>query len=147
MIDPDFQSKLEDAEEHAPKRLSRKDVADIRALLNEAKTKFPNTHWTGRRTFWLARSKDERAIARLGRAAPCVVVTAAWSHKHEFGLDVEATAHCAIGRPQAFRLRVGRHRFRHLTSCSQFSREVSHLIRLGLGWTKHQNSYLSNILG
>jgi hypothetical protein len=145
VIDVDFQQKVENVEPLAPKRLTRKDVAEVRALFVEAKRAYPSLAWNAKRTLWLDRGKGERAAARLGRPAPCVVIVATWSKNHEVGLDVKVTAHAAIGASDDWKIRVGTHRFRNATSVQQFAREVSHLVRLGLGWAKNENTRLARI--
>jgi len=146
MLDPDFRQKAEDAEAMAPKRLTRRDVAEIRGLFEEAQQAYPDERWRAQRTLWLVRDRGARAAARLGRPTAGVVLAVAWSLKSEHGLDLVATAHAAIGSPHNLKMRVGTHRFRPTTPAAQFAREAAHLVRLGLGWAANQRARLIHIL-
>lgn len=146
MIDPDFEQKKADAEEYAPKRLARKDVADIRQLYLDAMLAYPSASWKTTVKIWLTRDRRRRGVARLGTPSPCVSIEARWTKSHEIGLDVTVFAHRGLGSPRDWKMRVGRHRFRSKTAVTQFAREVAHLTRLGLGWINSENARLTNIL-
>ena len=142
MIYPDAVSAIARSEESRPKRLRRADVAALRALYataydvsREMVEETSKGRWVGSTTVWLPRKKAEIAAAKLGRATPGVTVVAQWTTRHVVGLDVIITAEQSIGpRARSFRLKVAEHRFRGSTTETQFCREVSHAVRLGLGW-------------
>lgn len=157
MIDPKNRDHVERAEEYAPKRLARADVAKFRALYEKAYA-VSDVGREGYKTsaaIFLERGRAARTIGRLGNTRPCCRVTLAWSQtkKHgEWGLDLSVTAVSVTKRdtPPAGRTRtrrtsdgrwiseltIGKHRFRKSSTQTQFCREVSHLVRLGLGWSK-----------
>lgn len=140
MLDPQNSSHILASEEHAPSRLSRTDVAQLRDLYDYAfgYTGDDRAHIKKKSlTLYLERGNGARALARLGRERPRCHIQAAWTQARkggEWGLDVTVVA-TAIG-PTTRDLKIGTHRFRKTTTQTQFCREVSHLVRLGLGWSK-----------
>ena len=137
MIYPDSQRAIERSGEHRPKRLRRDDVASMRTLYASGMANQEGNRWTtwkGGTTIWLPRERIYRAAAKLGKPTPGVAIEAKWTVRHVLGLDVIVTAHRSLGGPHNFKLKVAEHRFRGTTSETQFCREVSHAVRLGLGW-------------
>lgn len=160
MIEPQSASTLKRCEELAPKRLARCDVADLRRLYDEAWTALSrgpvipplpngrpgfNGAWVERHTIYLTRKTRERTIGRLagGFGFPRAELKLQWTRVDTIGLNVTVEAYVG-GRilKKDERLKVGTHRFRTSTTQIQFCREVSRMVRLGLGWTKEQHSLL-----
>ena len=136
MLDPTNEEHIRRSERYAPLRLARADVASFRDLYVRAYAAVESPAQY-RVTIYLERGKGGRTLARLGRDRPRCVVSATWAQKRkdgEWGLDVTVVAFSAgIGRNQ---MKVGTHRFRKTSTRTQFCREISHLVRLGLGWAK-----------
>lgn len=140
MLTPHNEPHIKKSKPFAPKRLARRDVAAIRGLRHDAW----DAHDAGRHkgyeaklVIFLTRRERERTVGRLGRNMPRVVIHARWSQmkKHgPWGLDVQVWAHAVAGS-DVRELQVGTHRFRTDSRLTQFCREVSHLARLGLGWS------------
>lgn len=146
MLSPENDSHIRASEEHAPRRLARADVAQLRDLYAGAfgLTGEPHLGFKDKVSIFLDRNPGARALARLGRERPRCQVDVAWTQARkggEWGLDVTVTAVATgvlnrLETPTSRSLKVGTHRFRKTTTQTQFCREVSHLVRLGLGWSK-----------
>lgn len=142
MISRDNESRILAAEEFAPQRLRRADVAHLRLLFQSAHEALRAARWekwTGDATVFLMRGKGAIALGRLGQDQPRVWVHAKWYKVHEVGLDVKVQAFAFSGRFISENIHIGDHRFRVSSTEAQFTREVSHLVRLGLGWCRHNS--------
>lgn len=147
MINADRCAELEDCQPYAPKRLVRKDVAAIRDLYRRAwRAQYQHKTWSDGVTICLSRDPVRRAVAKLGSPVAAVTVKAAWSLHQELGLDVQFHAHMALGRDQANKIFIGKHRFRRSSSETQFCREVARMVRLGLGWLRFETTTLKVVL-
>jgi hypothetical protein len=132
------------SKQEAPARLARADVATIRRLYEEAWCTSPRARgeWKQSVSILFERNRRVRTAARLGRLYPHCRVEARWSiptSGKAWGLNVTVTG-VSVFRDSdgsAWRsMEIGSHRFRAATSQAQFCREVSHLVRLGLGWVR-----------
>jgi hypothetical protein len=156
MIDPGNRPHIERSEDWAPKRLARADVAAFRKLYVDSMNAFASGApgaFNGRVLIVLKRDKRSRAMARLGHTQPSCRVTAQWTQERKngewglnvkvHGISVSTGAPLNGGRTERERdgawvstLPIGKHRFRKASTQTQFCREVSHLVRLGLGWSR-----------
>lgn len=122
--------------EHAPARLARTDVAAIRELHRKMHDGRPSSCPIGTVSIFATRDKGRRVLGMLGHNIPRCVVSANWAMFDEWGLDTTVTAttidYFTGSRTEQ---RVGTHRFRATTRPHQFAREVSRMVRLGLGLT------------
>lgn len=147
MLDIQHQEAIKASEPFAPKRLTRGDVGALRQFYADAWSVFAaDRQRTYKRTLvlYLNRQKSKRALGRLGIALPRCEVVGRWDYYKEWGLDVEVHAIAVTVANIQKSIKVGKHRFRNETSQKQFCREVSRLVRLGLGWSKRHSRRNTN---
>jgi hypothetical protein len=160
VIDGKNEDHIRRCEDYAPKRLARADVAAFREMYAQAMEAHRHSRHKGYRgSLFVALSRDrrKRGIALLGRTFPGCRVTAEWTQERkngEWGLNVVVRGISVrrdgvpISPGQTHRegnayvgaLPIGRHRFRKASTQTQFCREVSHMVRLGLGWSRKWSS-------
>lgn len=150
-----FDSDKSRCELYVPKRLPRADVASLRELYQRAFTKIPWPQaehgslagWSTKLVIYATRNRRERSMARLrgGHDTARVELTAQWYMIEALGLNVEAWAYSPHRYGQDS-LKVGTHRFRPTTTQAEFCRQLSLLVRYGIGWCRERDAQLARIL-
>lgn len=142
-------------EPYVPKRLPRADVAALRLLYQRAFSQIPEPSdwskdeapWSTLLTIYVTRDRRERSLARLrgGRDTARVELKVEWYKIEMFGLNVDVWAYSPHRYGQDS-LRVGTHRFRPTTTSAEFCRQLSMLVRYGIGWCRERRTRLTHTL-
>ena len=142
---------------YVPKRLPRADVGALRMLYHRAFSVMPSDlsdkvgvakhPWSTKLTIYVTRDRRERSLARLrgGQDHARVELTVEWYKIEALGLNVTVWAYS----PHKYgenSVKVGEHRFRPTTTVTEFCRQLSMLVRHGIGWSREQNARLGRIL-
>jgi hypothetical protein len=144
------------AKAYAPARLARADVAMLRDLYDEASAVRPTSlplpadRPTVVRTIFAARDRRMRVLGLLGKDLPAAVVYATWNWTNSLCVRADAVypwAWVSVDshhKTYTVSQSVAEHRFGSKTSRSQFLREVSFLVRHGLGYVRHLHAIHSS---